>query len=136
MNALLSLGYTWLLTRVNARAEAAGYEIYLGGLHEYRPGRPSLGCDLIEPLRVPAVDRWVVATCGQGELSPHDFRSEEAGGFRLHPAAFGRTLVSWERHWSGGRLDAILQQWLDALAEFLRGRDVPEPAPESPVGDL
>src|SRR4051794_19751513 len=57
VNALLSLGYTWLLNRMNARAEAAGYEIYLGGLHEYRAGRPSLGCDLIESLRIPAVDR-------------------------------------------------------------------------------
>src|SRR5205085_1352949 len=52
---LLSLGYTWLLGRVTARVEAAGYEPSLGGLHDYRPGRPSLGCDLIEPLRVPAV---------------------------------------------------------------------------------
>jgi hypothetical protein len=28
-------------------------------LHAFRPGRPSLICNLIEPLRLPAVDRWV-----------------------------------------------------------------------------
>ena len=59
VNALLSLGYTWVLTRTVARCEAAGLEVNLGGLHDYRPGRPSLACDLMEPLRVPAVDRWV-----------------------------------------------------------------------------
>ncbi len=103
VNALLSLGYTWLLTRATARAEARGYEIYLGGLHEYRAGRPSLSCDLIEPLRVPAVDRWVVAVCNQRELMPDRFREEEGGGFKLQPGSFGRTLHSWETYWGRGR---------------------------------
>ena len=49
VNALLSLGYTFLLQRAIACAEAVGLEIYLGGLHSYRAGRPSLGCDLMEP---------------------------------------------------------------------------------------
>ena len=60
---MLSLGYTWLLARTVARCEAEGLEVNLGGLHEYRPGRPSLACDLMEPLRTPAVDRWVVLVC-------------------------------------------------------------------------
>src|SRR5262249_6394669 len=89
VNALLSLGYTWVLTRTVARAEAAGLEVNLGGLHEYRPGRPSLACDLMEPLRVPAVDRWLVQRLNQGEMTPADFVTE-GGGIRLHPKAFGR----------------------------------------------
>ena len=36
----------WLLARVVARCEAEGMEVNLGGLHEYRPGRPSLACDV------------------------------------------------------------------------------------------
>ena len=60
-------------------AEARGYEVYLGGLHEYRAGRPSLACDLIEPLRVAAVDRWVLATCNQRELMPEAFHREDDG---------------------------------------------------------
>jgi CRISP-associated protein Cas1 len=136
VNALLSLGYTWLLNRTTSRAEALGYEIYIGGLHEYRAGRPSLSCDLMEALRVPAVDRWVVATCGQGELSPSDFVSEESGGLRLQPAAFGRTLYLWEKHWTEQRLDTALQQWLETLARFIRDRTGPEPDEERSADDL
>ena len=136
VNALLSLGYTWLLNRTTALLEANGYEIYLGGLHEYRAGRPSLSCDLIEPLRVPAVDRWVVAACAQGELAPRDFVQEETGGFRLQPAAFGKALYSWEKHWQEAALDATLMRWLEVLAQFLRERDVAPPPEESPAEDL
>lgn len=58
-NALPGLHCTFLLNRVHALCEARGLEIALGALHEYRPGRPSLPCHVMEPLRVPAVDRWV-----------------------------------------------------------------------------
>lgn len=122
VNALLSLGYTWLLNKATAGLEANGYEIYLGGLHEYRPGRPSLACDLIEPLRVPAVDRWVAAACAQGELQPQQFVKEEGGGFRLQPAAFGKTLFLWEKFWSEATGDERVRQWLDNLARFIRER--------------
>jgi len=127
LNALLSLGYTWLLSRASARAEARGYELYLGGLHEYRAGRPSLACDLIEPLRVPAVDRWAVSACNQGEISPDQFRQEEGGGFRLQPRWFGRTLHGWETHWAAGRLEAELDGWLDRLNELIRRWGEPAP---------
>jgi CRISPR-associated protein Cas1 len=136
LNALLSLGYTWLLTRATARAEARGYEIYLGGLHEYRPGRPSLSCDLIEPLRVPAVDRWAVSGCNQGEFRPDHFREEEGGGFRLQPAAFARTLHSWETYWTNGGLERELEGWLDRLGEVLRRWDDPPPAEGHSADDL
>jgi len=133
-NALLSLAYTWLLNRTNARLEASGYEVYLGGLHEYRPGRPSLACDMMEPLRVPVVDRWVIATCNQGELMSTDFQPVESGGFHLHSTAIGKTLCSWEKHWQEGRFDDALQYWLNTLATFLRERDRPEKMP-APAGD-
>jgi CRISPR-associated protein Cas1 len=128
VNALLSLGYTWLLTRTVARAEAEGYEIYLGGLHEYRAGRPSLGCDLMEPLRVSAVDRWVLAVCNRRELSPDDFQADDQGGIRLQPKVFGGTLRSWEANWTDQGQEELLGQWLGRLSELLR-RWVP-PAPE------
>lgn len=136
LNALLSLGYTWLLSRATARAEARGYEIYVGGLHEYRAGRPSLACDLIEPLRAPAVDRWVLAACGRQELSPDHFRQEEGGGFRLQPRWFGRTLHGWETYWVNARLEAELEGWLDRLGETIRRWDNATLDEETPPGDL
>lgn len=120
VNALLSLGYTWLLNRVIARAETKGFEIYLGGLHEYRAGRPSLACDLMEPLRVPAVDRWVVWMCRQGNLHPSHFRQHEDGGFRLLPARFAITLAMWEEHWQQQRLDEHVDWWLNDLSTWMR----------------
>lgn len=136
LNALLSLGYTWLLARASARAEARGYELYLGGLHEYRAGRPSLACDLIEPLRVPAVDRWALSACGRQGVTPDHFRPEENGGFRLQPDRFGRTLHSWETYWVNGRLDEELNTWLDHLEVVIRrwGEKLPgdTSAPDDP----
>ena len=134
VNALLSLGYTWLLNRTNARAEALGFEINVGGLHEYHPGRPSLGCDLIEPFRVPVVDRWVVATCAQGELQPRDFKVEESGGFRLQSGVFARTLSLWEQHVTDIGLERQLDDSLRSLSRFLTDRDA-EPS-QPPVADL
>jgi len=133
VNALLSLGYTFLLTRADARAAASGFETYIGALHEYRPGRPSLACDLIEPLRVPAVDRWVAALLARRELAPADFMRQENGGFLLRPGLFGPILSSWESHWETSRQDQSLQEWIDALAVFLRERDLPDPPGSSDV---
>src|SRR5262249_42158790 len=84
VNALLSLGYTWLLTRTVARCEAAGLEVNLGALHEFRPGRPSLACDVMERLRVPAAGRWDRGLSTQGQASPRAFL-RTAEGRRLPP---------------------------------------------------
>lgn len=119
VNALLSLGYTWVLTRLIARCEAAGLEIYVGALHEYRPGRPSLACDLIEPFRVPAVDRWVISLCNQNKITPEDFRPEN-GGIRLQPAAFGPILRDWEDHWISGGQEEAIEQSIACLLDQLR----------------
>ncbi|MCX7665107.1 MAG: CRISPR-associated endonuclease Cas1 [Gemmataceae bacterium] len=118
-NALLSLGYTLLLNRVNARAEAKGFEIYLGALHEYRAGRPSLSCDLMEPMRVPVVDRWVLMVCNQQRLTPNDFEQSSDGGARLLKDRFGYTLRLWEEFWQSQRAETLLEYWLDELAKSL-----------------
>lgn len=128
VNALLSLGYTWLLTRATARCEAVGLEVYLGGLHDFRPGRPSLACDLIEPLRVPAVDRWMLTLCNQGRVAPADFRAE-GGGIRLQPGAFGRILRDWEEHWQTGGLERALEKLLAELLRLVRQWPGPAASP-------
>lgn len=99
VNALMSLGYTWLLNRVMTRLQAAGLELYFGSLHDYRAGRPSLACDLIEPLRVPLVDRWVIQMCNEGRVQPGEFVAVQGHGMRLHPESFGTVLGFWEEHW-------------------------------------
>lgn len=132
VNALLSLGYTWLLARTVARCEAAGLEVALGALHEYRAGRPSLACDLIEPLRVPAVDRWVVAVCNQPLLSPDDFVSEN-GGMRLKEGTFGRMLNSWQGHWLEGEHERTVDELVEQVIATIRGSETRLPTPSEDV---
>ena len=59
VNALLSLSATWLASRTVARLLAAGVEVALGALHEFRAGRPALACDVMEPLRVAELEALV-----------------------------------------------------------------------------
>ncbi len=135
VNALLSLGYTWLLTRTVARVEAAGLESALGALHEYRAGRPSLACDLMEPLRVPAVDRWVVALCNGSLIAPDDFR-EENGAVHLQSGVFGRILTGWQTHWIESEQDRALDGLVQGVVARLRAESarLPTPREEEPEG--
>ncbi|GIW80383.1 MAG: CRISPR-associated endonuclease Cas1 3 [Gemmatales bacterium] len=116
VNALLSLGYTLLFTRALVFAEACGFETYLGAFHDFRPGRPSLACDLIEPFRVPAVDRWVIGLCNRQEITPQDFFADSSG-FRLQPERFGAILHSWEKHYFETRQDEALQKEVEELVK-------------------
>jgi CRISPR-associated protein Cas1 len=127
VNALLSLGYTWLLWRTVARCEAEGLEVNLGGLHEYRPGRPSLACDLMEPLRVSAVDRWVLGLCNQGMIAPGDFL-DEPDGVRLQEGRFGGMLRSWEQYLQDHQQESVLDGWVSELLVWLRQDEREAPA--------
>ncbi|MBI3467754.1 MAG: CRISPR-associated endonuclease Cas1 [Planctomycetes bacterium] len=123
VNALLSLGYTWLAARVTAACEARGLETTLGALHDNRPGRPALALDLMEPLRVPAVDRWTLSLCISRRVTPEEFIAGEDGGVRLVPQTFPRILADWETHWVQGHLQNELDAIINGLESALRAWD-------------
>ena len=136
-NSLLSLGSTLLTQRVTAALEGRGLEPALGVLHEYRAGRPSLACDLVEPLRVPAVERWVLALCNQGQVQPADFGPGKGGGVYLQRGRFGYVVADWERHWLVRGLQGLLDHWVERFVARLRGRgptlpDGADRAPQAP----
>jgi len=115
INALLSLGYTWLLRQTEARIQATGLELTFGTLHDYRPGRPSLACDLMEPHRVTAVDRWVVRICNQKRVTPEDF-VKSAEGVTLKKERFASLLADWQEWWSrGGHEEKVLKTIRDYI---------------------
>lgn len=121
VNALLSLGYTLLTARTAARLTALGYDVALGCLHEFRSGRPSLACDHVEPLRVVAVDRWVLRVLNERKLKPGDFEEPHPQrGVRLLKAALPRVVASWEIHWRESRVSDILDRQIVAFREKLR----------------
>lgn len=57
INALLSFLYTLLLNDCVSALEGVGLDPQVGFLHALRPGRPSLGLDLMEELRPVLADR-------------------------------------------------------------------------------
>ncbi|TVQ04250.1 MAG: CRISPR-associated endonuclease Cas1 [Planctomycetaceae bacterium] len=117
INALLSLGYMQLYRRCTARLEAAGYEASLGALHEFRSGRMNLACDLMEPLRIPVVDRWVVGICQQGIIRPTEFVDGAEGGIRVEPEKLVDVLGRFEEWWHQGMFRHILDE---EIAKFRR----------------
>jgi CRISPR-associated protein Cas1 len=88
INALLSFGYTLLLSSITTAAIVAGLDPCVGFLHpEYR-GRPSLALDMMEEFRSPVIDRMVVAACNQGLFKIADFsKSEGELGINMNSSA-------------------------------------------------
>lgn len=118
-NALLSLGYTMLANRMHSRCLADGLETALGALHEERPGRPALVCDLVEPLRVPVVDQWLLRILNNRIIKPGDFHTVD-GGLRLKPDAFARFIGEWEAEWARMRHNALLERTIRWFIDQLR----------------
>lgn len=122
VNAVLSLGYTMLYHRVLTACQTIGLEPGLGALHAYRAGRQSLACDLMEPLRVPVVDRWVVGLLNQRRVTPEDFLAVDDEGVRLTKEAFPKVIGDWERQWDDNRSGSIVMRRVRDFAHDLRQR--------------
>lgn len=85
-------------------------------------GRLSLACDLMEPLRVTAVDRWVIHCCNQWHfLDPkRDFQADDEGGIKLTDARFDEVLANWERNWYERDLQVVLDRQVSGYVRQLR----------------
>jgi CRISPR-associated protein Cas1 len=94
VNVALSLGYTLLHHEAVCAAHAAGLDPLVGVLHEPAPGRESLACDLVEPLR-PHVDRLALGLFRTRELRAEHF-SIDGGACRLGKAGRERFYGAWE----------------------------------------
>ncbi len=76
INAIISLGYTFLTKEISSALDAESFETYLGFLHGIRYGRKSLALDVIEEFRQPVVDRMVLKLFNKQMLSKYDFDIE------------------------------------------------------------
>jgi CRISPR-associated protein Cas1 len=95
-NALLSFGYTLLMQDCAAAAAGVGLDPAVGYLHEERPGRLGLALDLMEELRVPMVDRLVVALVNRRQIQPSDLIEDPTGAWRLTPEGRRTFLVAYQ----------------------------------------
>jgi len=79
INALLSYGYTVLLSRVEYSLLLSKLNPFEGIIHSTYRDRPALGFDLMEEFRQPIIDRVVLSLVTKKEITPEDFESK--GGF-------------------------------------------------------
>ena len=101
-NSLLSFGYVLLGNLLAGLLEARGLDPALGFYHEVRSGRPSLALDLLEELRHPVVDRFVLRGCNLRVFRPEMFEPDRKrpGGVRLTRDALKVFFREWEAHLS------------------------------------
>lgn len=76
VNAVLSFVYTLLTHDCCSALDTVGLDPAAGYLHTLRPGRSSFALDLIEELRAPLCDRFVISLIHKGQLSKKDFNVE------------------------------------------------------------
>jgi CRISPR-associated protein Cas1 len=96
VNALLSFLYAVLLNDVCSALLAVGLDPAVGFLHQSRPGRPSLGLDLMEEFRAPFADRAVLALLNREQVSDGDFERDGSGALRMKEQARRTVLVHWQ----------------------------------------
>lgn len=113
-NAVLSFLYTLLLNDCSAAAEGVGLDVQMGFLHVPRPGRPSLGLDLMEELRAPIADRLTLALINRQQLTPDDFRERSGGAVLLNDEGRKTVIVAYQER----KQDEITHPFLDRKMEI------------------
>lgn len=97
VNALLSFTYTLLGNEIAGALESVGLDPAIGFLHALRPGRKSLALDLLEELRAPLADRFVLSQINLGAITRKDFDQKENGAFFLKDDARRAFLAAWQK---------------------------------------
>lgn len=97
VNALLSFTYSILGNEIAGALEAVGLDPAVGFLHALRPGRASLAQDLLEELRAPFADRFVLTLINLGAVTERDFARKENGAFYLTDGARKNFLAAWQK---------------------------------------
>lgn len=84
VNALLSFLYTLVLNDCISALEGVGLDPQLGFLHVPRPGRPSLGLDLMEEFRSFLADRLAITLINRKQVSIEHFEPRPGGAVYLN----------------------------------------------------
>jgi len=113
-NAVLSFLYTLLLNDCAAATEGVGLDVQMGFLHVPRPGRPSLGLDLMEELRAPIADRLALTLINRRQLTPSDFRECPGGAVLLNDAGRKTVIVAYQER----KQDTVTHPFLDRTLEI------------------
>ncbi|MCI7746541.1 MAG: type I-C CRISPR-associated endonuclease Cas1c [Collinsella sp.] len=131
VNACLSFSYTMLSRDCASACESVGLDPQMGFLHACRPGRASLALDLMEELRSPCVDRFVLSLFNRKQLSSGDFRCDPSGGYSFTEKALKTALGLWQERKQAQMMHPFLKEKIpfgllpfaqaQLLARYLRG---------------
>ncbi|MCH3917551.1 MAG: type I-C CRISPR-associated endonuclease Cas1c [Spirochaetia bacterium] len=110
INALLSFGYTLLGLDYKSGLVAAGVDPFVGYYHVLRSGRYALALDLVEELRSPFVDRFVLTLVNKHYIDHADFSHEENGVTLLSETGRKKFLSNWQERKKKEILHPFIQE--------------------------
>lgn len=97
MNGLLSFLYTLLLNDCITAVEGVGLDSQMGFLHAMRPGRPSLGLDLMEEFRSVLADRVALTLINRKQITDKHFEVRPGGATYLNDAGRKEVVVAYQK---------------------------------------
>lgn len=131
VNALLSFAYSLLANECAGAAYSVGLDPYVGFLHRDRPGRQSLALDIMEELRAPVADRFVLSLINKKEIDAKGFNKMESGAVVMEDSLRKTVIQKWQEAKNEQILHPFLQEKIPAgllpyvqamlLARYLRG---------------
>lgn len=114
VNAMLSLGYTLLYSRMAGLLHMHGLDPYLGFFHERKNGHAALASDLIEEWRAPLVDLLVLKLVNLKQIAPSDFHKAE-GACRMAKPALQKFIAAFEQRFQESKNWTVTQDSGDPL---------------------
>lgn len=114
VNALLSFCYTLLANECAGALTAVGLDPFVGFIHADRPGRKSLALDIMEELRSPFADRFVITLINNREVTANCFTKKENGAVMMSDE-FRRSLIN---SWQNKKKETITHPYLNEKIEW------------------
>lgn len=131
VNALLSYIYSILSNDVASALESVGLDSYAGFMHTDRPGRVSLALDLVEELRAPIADRFVLSLINMNQIKKEDFVCEDNGAVLIKEDSRKKIIKLWQERKQNTLTHPFLNEKIQwglvpfcqamLLARYLRG---------------
>lgn len=97
VNALISFLYTLLLNDCISALEGVGLDPQMGFLHVPRPGRPSLGLDLMEEFRAFLADRLAITLINRKQVTIEHFEPRPGGAIYLNEKGRKEVVAAWQK---------------------------------------
>lgn len=109
VNALLSFAYSLLAREAASALTGVGLDPYLGFMHADRAGRASLALDLMEELRAPFADRFVLSLINRRMVEAKQFTRKENGAMLMDDSLRKQFLTGWQER----KRETITHPYLD-----------------------